>query len=86
MYMVYFRSISPLFASLCSSRVITSHVNKYISNTPTMLQWLAHLVDKGKWGYESGYCHNLFIAIVPIMLTYLWQYCTKHGKNIGNES
>ena len=37
-------------------------------------------------GCESGYCHNLAIAIVPIMFTYLWQQSTKSGGYMGNES
>ena len=37
-------------------------------------------------GYASGYCHNLVIAIVPILFSYLWQHCNKNSENMGNKS
>ena len=85
--------LKKIFAKLCLHKV--NWKNAFLGNkpafkkTPCTVTSCIYFIFKSSIkineGYTLGYWHNMVIPIVPIMLTYLWQYCTKNGENMENE-
>ena len=65
----HFREISPLFAALCSNRIVRCHLERYqICRHRTPL-FMAHLVDAGKWGSK--------LSMVQSSAVKAWSYITR---------